>query len=68
MNGGAAFVMIYLALSATVGLTVMMAEFCLGRAAQKGSVGAFKQLAQNPVWQIFGWMGLLIGGFIILSY
>ena len=32
MNGGAAFVLVYIALAITVGLTVMIAEFCLGRA------------------------------------
>jgi NSS family neurotransmitter:Na+ symporter len=68
MNGGAAFVVVYVLLAATVGLTVMLAEFCMGRATQKGPVGAFKQITKNPVWRLFGWMGLLIGGFVILSY
>jgi NSS family neurotransmitter:Na+ symporter len=68
MNGGAAFVIVYIAIAVTVGLTVMLAEFCIGRASQKGSVGAFKQLAANKFWRVFGWLGLLIGGFIILSY
>ncbi|MDR1514170.1 MAG: sodium-dependent transporter [Synergistaceae bacterium] len=68
MNGGAAFVIIYIAIAVTVGLTVMLTEFCLGRASQKGSVGAFKRLAPNKFWRVFGWLGLLAGGFIILSY
>ncbi|MDR0647939.1 MAG: sodium-dependent transporter [Synergistaceae bacterium] len=68
MNGGAAFVVVYVILAVTVGLTVMLAEFCIGRASQKGSVGAFKALAQNKFWRVFGWLGLLIGGFVILSY
>ena len=68
MNGGAAFVFVYILLAITVGITVMLAEFCVGRAAQRNSVGAFKMLAKNPLWQVVGWLGLLAGGFIILSY
>lgn len=68
MNGGAAFVVVYILLAITVGITVMLAEFCIGRATQKNSVGAFKTLSRNPVWQGVGWLGLLVGGFIILSY
>jgi len=68
MNGGAAFVVVYIALAVTVGVTVMLAEFCIGRASQRNSVGAFKILAKNPLWQVVGWIGLLVGGFIILSY
>lgn len=68
MNGGAAFVVVYLLIAITVGITVMLAEFCLGRASQKNSVGAFKVLANNQAWQVVGWLGLLAGGFIILSY
>ena len=62
------FVLVYVALAITVGLTVMLAEFCLGRASRKNAVGAFRVLAKNPFWQIVGWIGLLVGGFIILSY
>lgn len=68
MNGGAAFVVVYLLLAVTVGITVMLAEFCLGRASQRNAVGAFRVLSKNPFWQFIGWMGLLAGGFIILSY
>ena len=68
MNGGAAFVFVYILLAITVGITVMLAEFCIGRAAQRNSVGAFRILAKNPFWQVVGWLGLLAGGFIILSY
>ena len=68
MNGGAAFVVIYVILAVTIGITVMLCEFCVGRAARSGSAGAFSKLSKNPVWPVFGWMGMLIGGFVILSY
>ena len=67
-NGGAAFVVMYVILSTTVGVTVMLCELCVGRAAQSGSAGAFSKLSRSPVWPVFGWMGMLIGGFVILSY
>ena len=68
MNGGAAFVLVYVALAITVGITVMIAEFALGRAARKNSVGTFRILTPNRGWHIIGWLGLMVGGFIILSY
>ena len=49
MNGGAAFVLVYIALAITVGLTVMIAEFCLGRASRKNAVGAFRVADRKSV-------------------
>jgi NSS family neurotransmitter:Na+ symporter len=66
VNGGGAFVLIYLACIALVGLPVMVAEVLLGRATQKSPVSAFKQLSGGP-WVAFGWLGVL-GSFVILSY
>ena len=68
MNGGAAFVIIYILLSVVIGSTVMIAEFTVGRAAQKSTVSAFHVLAKNPFWQVIGWMAMLCGGFVIFSY
>jgi neurotransmitter:Na+ symporter, NSS family len=44
-NGGGAFVLIYLACIVVVGAPVMLCEMTLGRATQKGPVGAFKMLS-----------------------
>ncbi|MDO4787086.1 MAG: sodium-dependent transporter [Fretibacterium sp.] len=68
VNGGAAFVVVYLLLIAAVGSTVMLAEFALGRAAQKTPVGAFWVLSKTHTWTLVGWIATLAGGFIILSY
>ena len=65
-NGGGAFVLIYLACVALVGLPVMVAEILLGRSTQKSPVSAFKSLGGGP-WVAFGWLGVL-GSFVILSY
>lgn len=64
-GGGGAFILIYIAIIALVGATVMLAEFIIGRATQKNAVGAFCQL--RPAWKWVGGMGIFTG-FIILCY
>lgn len=65
-NGGGAFVLIYLACIAAVGLPIMMAEVLIGRRTQKGVVGALKE-AMGPRWRWVGALGVATG-FIILAY
>lgn len=65
-NGGAAFVLIYVALVFIIGFSVMLAEICIGRNAQLNAVGSFKKI-KGGAWPIVGWMGVA-AGFIILSY
>ncbi len=67
MNGGGAFVLIYLICIAVVGMPVMLAELVLGRKTQRNPVGAFKALKPGSLWVGVGYMGV-IAGFIILSY
>ncbi|WP_373899106.1 sodium-dependent transporter [Haloimpatiens sp. FM7315] len=66
-NGGAAFILVYLACIACVGIPVMLAEFALGRKAQKNTVGAFKELAPGKPWYLSGGLSVLTA-FIILSF
>jgi NSS family neurotransmitter:Na+ symporter len=66
VNGGGAFVLVYLGCIALVGLPVMVAEILLGRASQKSPVGAFRAL-NGGGWVAVGWLGVLCG-FVILSY
>ncbi len=65
--GGGAFVIAYVVSVLIIGIPIMIAEFIIGRSAQKSPVGAFKQLSFNPAWPLVGWLGVL-SGFIILSY
>ena len=65
-NRGGAFVIVYLACIAAVGLPIMMAELLIGRKTQKSPVGALKE-AVGPLWGIVGGWGVLCG-FILLSY
>ncbi|MFZ5989552.1 MAG: sodium-dependent transporter [Bacillota bacterium] len=67
VNGGAAFIVVYLACIAVIGLPVMLAEFIIGRRSQKNAVGAFKKLAPGTPWFLVGVMGVL-SAFMILAY
>ena len=64
--GGAAFVLVYLAVVIVLGISVMLAEFTIGRNAQSDAVGSFRKLG-GGAWPLVGWMGFFCG-FVILSY
>ena len=66
-NGGAAFLLIYLAAVALIGAPVMLAELIVGRRTQRNPVGAFKALAPHSMWVVVGGLGVLTG-IIILSF
>jgi NSS family neurotransmitter:Na+ symporter len=70
-NNGGAFVLVYLAAIAVVGVPIMVAEILLGRRSQRNAVGAFGVLAQGKpggrAWKGVGFLGVLTG-FVILSY
>ncbi|MCR4269410.1 sodium-dependent transporter [Nitratireductor sp. ZSWI3] len=65
-NGGAAFLLIYLAIVFSIGLSVLIAELIIGRSAQLNPAGAFKKLA-GGAWPAVGYMGV-ITAFLILSF
>lgn len=65
-NGGAAFVLVYLAIIFVLGFSVMLAEMAIGRKAQLNAVGSFEKL-RGGAWPIVGWMGVA-AGFMILSF
>ncbi len=66
MNGGGAFLAIFVALTFTLGLTLLLAEFAIGRAARAGAVSAFKRLG-GGAWPLTGYAGVL-AGFLVLSF
>ena len=65
-HGGAAFLITYLALAFTIGISVMLCEFIIGRAARKDPIGAFAKL-KGGLWPIVGFMGIA-AAFVILSF
>jgi neurotransmitter:Na+ symporter, NSS family len=52
--GGAAFVVMYLALAVVIGVPALMGEWALGRRTRRGSVGAF-EVAGVPGGRWLGW-------------
>jgi NSS family neurotransmitter:Na+ symporter len=64
-GGGGAFLIIYLAIVAIVGTTVMLAEFVIGRHTKKDTIGSYEQL--KPSWKNWGVLGV-VTAFIILAY
>ncbi|MDO4988070.1 MAG: sodium-dependent transporter [Synergistes sp.] len=69
--GGAAFVLVYLAIVFIIGISVMIAEFAMGRNAKLDPVGTMTKLGNTKpggkAWGVVGWMGFLCA-FVILSY
>lgn len=67
-NGGGAFVLVYLACIAIIGVPVMIGEVLLGKISQKSPVGAFGGLtSKRSPWTLVGWLGVL-AGFLLLSF
>ncbi len=67
VNGGAAFIIIYLITIILIGYPMMITEMSLGKKTQKNPVGAFKAMAPNSPWWLVGALGVFTG-FVILSY
>ena len=53
-NGGAIFVLIYLACLVLLGLPVMTMEFAMGRAAQKSPAKMYQELKPGTPWKYHG--------------
>lgn len=69
-NGGAGFLVVYLAATLLVGLPVMIAETMLGRTARADAVTTFDRLAPRGQgwWKIIGWMGFAAALLIMAFY
>ncbi|KEF31421.1 Sodium-dependent transporter family protein [Marinobacter nitratireducens] len=70
-NGGGAFVIVYLACIAVVGIPIMMAEVMIGRRGGRSPVNSLRLITErdglNPAWKLVGAVGVL-AGFLILSF
>ena len=66
-NGGAAFIIIYIALCVLICLPIFISEFVVGRRSQKNAFAAFRDLSGGSNWK---WVGLItiIVPMIVLSY
>lgn len=70
-SGGAAFVLVYLACIAAIGLPILVAEWMIGRRGQKNPITTMSELAakhgRSRGWAVVGFTGVL-GAFLILSF
>lgn len=68
-NGGAIFVLIYIACLILLGLPVMVMEFAMGRAAQKSPACMYQQLQPTgSKWHIHGYVALLGNYLLLMCY
>jgi len=67
-NGGAAFVILYLACILFICLPYLFAELSLGRNSQKNPVGAIKAIKEKGPWSLVGGLCVLTGVFILSYY
>jgi len=67
-NGGAAFVLMYLACVLAIGIPVLIAELSMGRHTNLNPVGAIKKLSKSRLWPAVGYLGVATGVFILSFY
>jgi NSS family neurotransmitter:Na+ symporter len=72
VNGGSAFVLVFIACIFFVGIPLMMTEILLGRRAQKNPLDGMQTLANeaqaSAYWKYLGGMGMLTGLLILGFY
>lgn len=71
-NGGAAFLVVYVACIAFIGIPVLMSEYIIGRAGQSSSaVGSSNDLAMrsgvSKLWSSGAWFGM-VASFLVVSF
>lgn len=66
-NGGAAFIIIYIACALLLGLPCMISELIIGRHSQSNTARAYSKLAGGGIWSGVGYLGVLTG-FLIIGY
>lgn len=71
VNGGGAFVLVYLVCIACIGMPILLAEVLLGRRGRASPINTMHSLAAEaratPFWGGIGWMGA-VAGVLILSF
>lgn len=66
-NGGAVFIIIYIACVLVLGLPCMVSEFIIGRHAASNTARAYTKLSNGTAWKWVGYLGVLTG-FLITGY
>ena len=66
-NGGAVFIIIYIACVMLLGIPCMTSEFIIGRHGQANTARAYRRMAEGSPWALIGYMSVLTG-FLITGY
>lgn len=67
-NGGAVFILIYIACILLLGIPGMISEFIIGRHAQSNAARAYDVLSEGKPWKIIGYLGILTSTIILGFY
>lgn len=68
VNGGGAFLVVYILISAIIGIPLFIAEMGLGRKTQLNPISGMRKLAgKGKLWVAIGWLGVAAAT-IIMSY
>ncbi len=66
-NGGAAFILIYIACVIVLGIPCMISEFIIGRHGASNTARAYTRLSNGTAWKLVGYLEVLTG-FLITGY
>ena len=66
-NGGAAFIIVYIAICFLICLQIFISEFVIGRRSQKNAFAAFRDLSGGSNWKLVGLVTIFVP-IIVLSY
>lgn len=67
VHGGGAFLLCYMLFVFLLGVPVLCAEFCIGRATRSNIFGAYRSLAPKGIWHWSGYIGI-VASLMILSF
>lgn len=67
MNGGGAFLLIFILFTLLIGLPMLISEYIIGRGSGKQATSAYEKLVPKTAWKYVGWMGV-IGCFLLLTF
>ncbi len=69
MNGGGAFLIVYLAISLIIGVPLFLSEVGLGRKTQLNPIAGMRKLTKKgSPWVAAGWLGTLASVFVMSYY
>lgn len=66
-NGGGVFFLLFIIFTLLIGAPILIAEFTIGRNAQKDAISAYKHIAPGNPWALIGYGGV-VASIILLSF